>query len=139
MNIDSIQNGYVIDHITAGKAMQIYDHLGLDRMECSIAIIKNVKSSRMGKKDIIKIDQEIPIDFDVLGYIDQNITVNIIRNGKRVEKKTLHLPEKIVNVMHCKNPRCISQTEQEIQHIFLLANKEKGIYRCCYCESAYKD
>ena len=108
MNIDSIQNGVVLDHIQAGKSMDIYRYLHLDQLDCSVAIIKNVRSGRMGKKDIIKIDSPMEVDLDVLGYIDPNITVNIIRNGVRVEKKHLELPKKLVNVIHCKNPRCIT-------------------------------
>lgn len=138
MNIDSIQNGYVLDHIQAGRSMELYRYLGLDALDCSVAIIKNVKSQRMGKKDIIKIDQEIPLDFDMLGYIAPEATVNIIRDGKRVEKRKLEMPARVVNVMRCKNPRCITQTEQELDQIFILADKEKRVYRCRYCETAYK-
>lgn len=138
MNIDSIQNGYVLDHIQAGRSMELYRYLGLDALDCSVAIIKNVKSQRMGKKDIIKIDQEIPLDFDMLGYIAPEATVNIIRDGKRVEKRKLEMPTRVVNVMRCKNPRCITQTEQELDQIFFLADKEKRVYRCQYCETAYK-
>jgi aspartate carbamoyltransferase regulatory subunit len=136
MNIDSIQNGYVIDHIHAGRSMAIYSYLGLDALDCSVAIIKNVKSKRMGKKDIIKIDAEIPLNLEILGYIDPGITVNIIRQGERVEKKHLALPERVVNVIRCKNPRCITQIEQEIDHVFFLADAGTGVYRCLYCESA---
>ncbi len=138
MKVDSIQNGYVIDHISAGKSMQIYHFLGLDALGCSIAIIQNVKSACMGKKDIIKIDQEIPIDFEMLGYIDPNITVNTIRDGQRVEKRALTLPTRVVNIIHCKNPRCITQVEQEIDHIFTLTDPDNHVYRCMYCESAAK-
>lgn len=138
MNIDSIQNGYVLDHIQAGRSMELYRYLGLDALDCSVAIIKNVKSQRMGKKDIIKIDQEIPIDFDMLGYIAPEATVNIIRDGKRVEKRKLEMPAKVVNVMRCKNPRCITQTEQELDQVFFLADKDNRVYRCQYCETAYK-
>lgn len=138
MNIDSIQNGYVIDHISAGRSMEIYRYLKLDILDCSVAIIKNVKSKNMGKKDIIKIDQEIPLDLELLGYIDPGITVNIIRNGVRIEKKQLQLPEKVVNVMKCKNPRCITQSEQELEQIFFLADREKQAYRCFYCEAKHK-
>ena len=129
MNIDSIQNGYVIDHIRAGRSMEIYHYLGLDALDCSVAIIKNAKSQRMGKKDIIKIDQEIPLDLDLLGYIDPGISVNIIRDGKLVEKKKPEMPARVVNVMKCKNPRCITQTEQELDQIFVLADREKQVYR----------
>ncbi len=134
MKIDSIQNGIVLDHITAGKSMQIYNFLGLDKLDCSVAIIKNVKSNKNGKKDIIKIDRDYSINLDVLGYIDPDITVSIIKDGVTVEKKKLELPEKIVNVVKCKNPRCITTTEQGIDHIFKLKDREKRIYRCAYCE-----
>ena len=138
MNIDSILNGYVIDHIQAGRAMEIYQYLGLDDLDCSVAIIKNAKSQNMGKKDIIKIDQEIPLDLDLLAYIDSGITVNVIREGKLVEKKKPTMPEKIVNVIKCKNPRCITQVEQELDHIFVLTDREQQVYRCFYCEAQSK-
>jgi len=138
MNIDGIMNGYVIDHIQAGKAMLIYRYLRLDKLDCSVAIIKNAKSRRMGRKDIIKIDELIPIDLEILGYIDPNVTVNIIRDGERTSKQHLALPERVVNVIRCKNPRCITQVEQEIEHVFVLADREKGVYRCHYCEVAHK-
>ena len=138
MNIDSIQNGYVIDHIHAGRGMELYHYLKLDSLDCSVALIKNVKSQRMGKKDIIKIDQLIPIDLEMLGYIDPGATVNVIRDGARVEKKKLEMPARVVNVMRCKNPRCITQTEQELDQVFFLADPEKQVYRCLYCEAAYK-
>ena len=135
MNIDSIQNGVVLDHIQAGKSMEIYKHLQLDQLDCSVAIIKNVRSGRMGKKDIIKIDTPMDLDLDVLGYIDSNITVNIIRDGQRVEKKRLELPRKLVNVVHCKNPRCITVAESQLDAIFLLSDAEKHTYRCAYCDT----
>lgn len=135
MKIDSIVNGIVLDHITAGKAMQVYEALKLDELDCSVAIIKNVKSHKMGKKDILKIDNDFEVDLDVLGYIDPSITVSIIKDGKTAEKKKLQLPEKIINVEKCKNPRCITSVEQELDHVFYLANKEERIYRCIYCES----
>ena len=138
MNIDSIQNGYVIDHICAGKSMEIYQYLGLDDLDCSVAIIKNAKSQNMGKKDIIKIDQEIPLDVNLLAYIDPGVTVNIIRDGKLVEKRKPEMPERVVNVMKCKNPRCITQVEQELDHVFVLTDKQQQIYRCFYCEAQYK-
>ena len=138
MNIDSIQNGYVIDHIRAGRAMQIYHYLGLDDLDCSVAIIKNAKSQDMGKKDIIKIDQEIPLDINLLAYIDPGVTVNIIRDGKLVEKRKPDMPERIVNVMKCKNPRCITQVEQELDQVFVLTDRENQVYRCMYCEAQYK-
>ena len=135
MNIDSIQNGVVLDHIQAGKSMDIYKYLHLDELDCSVAIIKNVRSDRMGKKDIIKIDSPMEVDLDVLGYIDANITVNIIRNGKRVEKKHLELPKKLVNIIHCKNPRCITVAEPQLDAIFLLSDPVKHTYRCAYCDT----
>ena len=135
MNIDSIQNGVVLDHIQAGKCMDIYKYLHLDQLDCSVAIIKNVRSGRMGKKDIIKIDSPMELDLDVLGYIDANITVNIIRDGERVEKKKLELPKKLVNIIRCKNPRCITMAESQLDSIFLLSNPEKHTYRCAYCEA----
>ena len=138
MNIDAINNGFVLDHIKAGKSMKIYNYLELDKLDCVVAIIKNVSSKKMGKKDIIKIDAEIDVDVDSLGYIDPGITVDVIKDGKLVEKRRLELPEKVTNVLHCKNPRCITSTEQGIQHVFKLADREKGIYRCIYCESKAK-
>lgn len=135
MNIDSIQNGVVLDHIQAGKSMRIYKYLHLDELDCQVAIIKNTKSARLGRKDIIKIDSPMELDLDVLGYIDPNITVNIIRDGKRVEKKHLALPEKLVNVIHCKNPRCITVAEPQLDAIFLLSDPEKRSYRCAYCDA----
>ena len=137
MNIDSIQNGVVLDHIQAGKSMDIYRYLHLDQLDCSVAIIKNVRSGRMGKKDIIKIDSPMEVDLDVLGYIDPNITVNIIRDERIVEKRCLSLPDRLVNVIHCKNPRCITSIEQELPHIFYLADEEKEVYRCQYCDEKY--
>ena len=134
MNIDSITNGIVLDHIKAGKSMQIYQDLELDKLDCSVAIINNVKSNKLGRKDIIKIDQDYSINLDVLGYIDPDITVSIIKDGKTVEKKKVELPEKLVNIIFCKNPRCITTTEQGIDHIFKLVNREKRTYRCIYCE-----
>ena len=138
MNIDSILNGYVIDHIQAGRAMEIYRYLGLDDLDCSVAVIKNAKSQNMGRKDIIKIDQEIPLDLDLLAYIDPGVTVNIIRDGELVEKKKPAMPEKIVNVIKCKNPRCITQVEQELDQIFVLTDREQQVYRCFYCEAQSK-
>lgn len=135
MNIDSITNGFVIDHITAGRSMRIYDLLGLDNLDCSVAIIKNVSSKKLGKKDIIKIDADIDLDFDVIGYVDPGITINVIRNCERVEKLSVQLPEKLTNVIKCKNPRCITTTEQEINHIFKLTDRDNGVYRCLYCET----
>ncbi len=138
MNIDAIKNGIVIDHIKAGKSMEIYDYLNLGEFDCTIAVIKNVVSKKMGKKDIIKIDSEFDIDFNILGVIDPDITVNIIKDGVRVAKEKPQLPEEITNVVKCKNPRCITTTEQEIPHIFRLTDKKNRIYRCIYCESKAK-
>ncbi len=138
MKIDSIINGIVLDHISAGKAMRVYDALGLDTMDCSVAIIKNVKSNKMGKKDIVKIDNMFELDLDVLGYIDPNITICIIKEGKTIEKRKLTLPQKIRNIEVCKNPRCITSIEQELEQVFYLADEEKKIYRCQYCEQKLK-
>ncbi len=135
MKIDSIQNGIVLDHITAGKAMQIYHDLGLDELDCSVAIIKNVKSNKMGKKDILKIDKEYDINLDVIGYIDPDVTVSIIKDGVTVEKKKLEPPERLVDIKKCKNPRCITTTEPGIPHIFKLTDAKNRIYRCIYCEA----
>jgi len=138
MTVDEIKNGIVIDHITAGKGMQIYNLLGLDGLECSIALIKNAPSRKMGKKDIIKIDANIEINTDIIGYVDPDITVNVIKDGETVDKKTIELPEKLTNVLHCKNPRCITGTEQELPQIFKLADREQRVYRCLYCETKAK-
>ena len=138
MNIDSITNGFVIDHITAGRGMKLYDLLGLDNLDCSVAIIKNVASKKMGKKDIIKIDADIAIDIDVIGYVDPGTTVNVIKNCQLVEKRVLELPKMLTNVIKCKNPRCITSTEQEINHVFKLTDKDNGVYRCIYCETQAK-
>ena len=135
MNIDSIQNGVVLDHIQAGKGMDVYKYLRLDQLDCQVAIIKNARSGHMGKKDIIKIDYPLDLDLDVLGYIDSNITVNIIRDGVRVEKKHLKLPRKLVNIIHCKNPRCITVSEPQLDAIFLLSDEDKHTYRCAYCDT----
>ena len=138
MNIDSVQNGIVLDHIKAGACMEIYKYLKLDELDCSVAIIKNAKSSKMGRKDIIKIDSPIHLDLDVLGYIDPDITVDIIKDGVLVEKKHLALPEKLVNVIHCKNPRCITTAEPQLDAIFYLSDPEKRSYRCAYCDAERK-
>ena len=138
MNIDSIQNGVVLDHIQAGKSMEIYKYLHLDQLDCSVAIIKNARSGHMERKDIIKIDSPVDLDLDVLGYIDPNITVNSIRDGKLVEKKHLELPEKLVNVLRCKNPRCITVSESQLDAIFKLSNRDRRIYRCAYCDTEYR-
>ena len=136
LNIDSLEKGVVIDHIESGKSMEIYRVLELDKLDCSVAIIKNARSKKSGRKDIIKIEDRIDIDLDVLGFIDPNITVNIIDGGHIIEKKHLQLPERIVNVAKCKNPRCITSVEQELDHVFALT--EKGVYRCIYCEQEYQ-
>jgi aspartate carbamoyltransferase regulatory subunit len=135
MNIDSIQNGVVIDHITAGCGMQLYDLLGLDKLDCSVAIIKNVHSRKMGKKDIIKIDADISVDFDVIGYVDPGVTLDFIKDGKLIDKRTVDLPVMLTNVLKCKNPRCITSIEQELDHVFRLTDPEKKTYRCVYCET----
>lgn len=138
MNIDSIKNGIVIDHITAGRGMKLYKLLNLQNLDCSVALINNVGSRKMGKKDIIKIDAEVNLDTEILGFVDPDVTVNIIKDGKTVEKKRIELPEKLTNVLCCKNPRCISSTEQELPQIFTLADKENRVYRCLYCEAKAK-
>ncbi len=135
MKIDSIVNGIVIDHITAGRGMELYRLLGLDKLDCSVAIIKNVHSNKMGKKDIIKIDSDIPLNMDVLGYVDPGVTVDIIKDEKLVDKKSISLPREITNVIFCKNPRCITSTEQELPHVFRLTDTENRVYRCMYCET----
>lgn len=135
MIIDSIQNGIVIDHITAGKAMELYNILGLDKLNCTVAILKNVTSGKLGRKDIIKIDREMELDWDLIGYVDPTITVNIIHDGKLVEKRGLKLPERIRGVLKCKNPRCITSVEQELPQEFLLTDPAKRVYRCIYCET----
>ena len=135
MIIDAIKNGIVIDHIEAGKGMAIYNFLNLSELDCTVALIKNVPSKKTGKKDIIKIDADIILDFDVLGYIAPEVTVNTIRDGKTVDKRQLELPQTLKNVIKCKNPRCITSVEQGIEHTFKLVDKEKRIYRCIYCES----
>jgi len=136
MKIDSIVNGIVIDHIGAGRAMLLYKLLKLDKLQDhSVAMIMNVQSQKMGRKDIIKVDADIDLDLDVIAYVDPHATVNIIRNEELVEKKAIQLPERLVNVVKCKNPRCITTTEQELPHLFLLTDREKGIYRCRYCET----
>lgn len=138
MHIDSIKNGVVLDHIKAGKSMEIYYHLELDKLDCTVAIIKHVSSKKMGYKDIIKIDSEMQVDLDVLGYIDSDITVNIIKDGVLCEKKKLTLPTQIKDVIKCKNPRCITTTEQDLPHIFKLTDPATKTYRCIYCEAKAK-
>ncbi len=138
LKIDSVEKGLVIDHIEAGKAMEIYKHLNLDKMDCSVAIIKNAKSSKMGKKDIIKVEDNINMDLKVLGFIDPTITINVIDNGEIIKKINLELPEEIDNIAKCKNPRCITSIEQEILNKFRLTDRESKIYRCVYCDTAYE-
>ena len=138
MIIGQIKDGIVLDHITAGKCMEIYAALELDKLNCQVAIIKNAESKKHGKKDIIKIDQAIDIDLDVLGYLDERITVNIIKDGKLLKRAHLEAPAEIKNVIKCKNPRCITTTEQELPHVFKLTDREKKVYRCIYCESMGK-
>ena len=137
MKIDAIHRGIVLDHIKAGRAMDIYRYLHLDELQCPVAIIKNARSEAMGLKDIIKIDDEIDIDLDVVGFVDPGTTVNIIKDGVVVEKKRLELPERLVNVIRCKNPRCITSIEQELPHIFCLTDEKTETYRCLYCEEKY--
>lgn len=138
LNVGKIEEGFVLDHIKAGKSMEIYRYLQLDKLDCTVAIIKNARSNKMDKKDIIKVECDInTLNLDILGYIDHNITVNVIQQGEIVEKKALRLPREIKNVIHCHNPRCITSIEQELPHIFVLADKEKEIYRCKYCEEKY--
>lgn len=138
MIIGQIKDGIVLDHITAGKCMEIYAALELDKLDCQVAIIKNAESKKHGRKDIIKIDKAIDIDLDVLGYLDERITVNIIKDGKLLKRAHLEAPEEIKNVIKCKNPRCITTTEQELPHVFKLTDREKKVYRCIYCESQGK-
>ena len=138
MNIDGVKNGIVIDHIKAGKSIMVYNLLGLDKADACVAIITNADSTKYGKKDILKIDGMFDVDYDLLGYVDSNITVNIVEDGKMVKKLHMELPEHLKNVAKCKNPRCITSVEQEIVHEFKLVNKEKKIYRCIYCDAEHK-
>lgn len=138
MKVDSIQNGFVIDHITSGNGMKLYDLLGLDQLDCSVALIRNVTSKKMGRKDIIKVDASIPLNLDLIGYVDPAVTVNVIRNGDLAEKRSIERPEILKNVIKCKNPRCITSVEQELDHVFKLTDRGKNIYRCIYCETKAK-
>ena len=138
MLVNPIKDGIVLDHIKAGNVMEIYHALGLDELDCQVAIIKNCDSAKMGKKDILKINEHIDINLDILGYLDPGITVNFIKDSKIYDRKHLELPEEIKDVIKCKNPRCITSVEQELTHIFKLANREKGVYRCIYCEASAK-
>ena len=138
LNVGSLKEGFVLDHIQAGKAMEIYQYLGLDNLDCQVAIIKNAKSNKMGRKDIIKIECSLDvINLDILGFIDHSITINIIHNELIVEKKQLTLPKTVLNVLNCKNPRCITSIEQELDQLFILTDEKKQIYRCKYCEEKY--
>ncbi len=138
MKIDRIENGIVIDHIKAGQGMYLYQILGLDTLDCQVALIKNAESGKMGKKDILKVDKMIDLNLDAIGYVDPNITVNIIKNGEIEKVAHIELPEEVVDIIKCKNPRCITTTEQELPHVFKLTDKENRIYRCLYCESKAK-
>ena len=137
MHIDSIKNGIVLDHIKAGKAMELYRVLELNKLECSVAVLMNVPSQKMGRKDMIKIAEDYEVDLGILGYIDPGITVNIIRDGELVEKHTVDLPDKITGYLKCNNPRCITTTAQALQQVFKLANRETATSRCIYCEAEY--
>ncbi len=140
LNVGKIEEGFVLDHIKAGYSLSVYEHLGLDKLDCTVAIIKNARSEKMGKKDILKVECDINmLNLDVLAYIDHNITVNVIKDGEIVDKRVLVLPRQIKNVIHCHNPRCITSIEQELPHIFYLADPEKKIYRCKYCEEKYTE
>ncbi|MBO5077961.1 MAG: aspartate carbamoyltransferase regulatory subunit [Clostridia bacterium] len=137
MNIDSIQDGIVIDHITAGQGMKLYRLLGLDELDVSIALIKNVVSRKLGRKDIIKIDADIPVNIDIIGFVDPGATVNFIRHGELVEKRSIAMPETLTNVIRCKNPRCITSSEQELAQVFKLTDRVNKVYRCAYCETKW--
>ena len=138
LNVGQIVEGFVLDHIKAGKSMTIYNYLGLDKLDCTVAIIKNARSNKMGKKDILKVECDIDtLDLTILGFVDHNITVTIVKDAQIVEKKKLKLPKKIVNVIRCKNPRCITSVEQGLKHVFLLTDEENEVYRCKYCEEKY--
>ena len=138
MIIGAIENGLVLDHITAGRGMELYRILGLDTLDCEVALIKNAQSVKMGRKDIIKVDRLIDVNLDAIGYVDPGITVNVIQDGKIVERKHIAKPDTITNVIKCKNPRCITTVEQEIPHVFKLVDRDAGVYRCIYCESKAK-
>ena len=140
LNVGRIEEGFVLDHIKAGKSLSIYRHLQLDKLDCTVAIIKNAKSGKLGKKDILKVECDIELlDLDVLAFVDHNITVNVIKDGEVVAKKELFLPKEIKNVICCKNPRCITSIEQGLPHIFILTDEEKEVYRCKYCEEKYEE
>lgn len=138
LNVGKIEEGFVLDHIKAGKSLSIYKHLQLDKLDCTVAIIKNAKSGKMGKKDILKVECDInTLNMEILGFIDHNITINVIKDGKIVDKLELTLPKEVKNVIKCRNPRCITSIEQELPHIFVLTDPEKEVYRCKYCEEKY--
>lgn len=138
LNVGKIEEGFVLDHIQAGNSLSIYEHLGLDKLDCTVAIIKNARSGKLGKKDILKVECPVDmLDLDILAFIDHNITVNVIKDGEIVDKRDLELPKQIKNVIKCKNPRCITSIEQELPHIFFLADEAKEVYRCKYCEEKY--
>ena len=139
MNIDGLTNGIVLDHITAGKGMRIYEMLKLDKLDCTVAIIQNATSSKTGRKDIIKIDTLIDLNYDMIAYVDSNVTIDIIKNGKVSEKRSVKLPETLTNIISCHNPRCITSTEQGIDQIFRLVDPERRIYRCAYCDTEYSE
>ena len=138
MIVTPLENGIVLDHITPGKGIELYNILHLGELDCNVALILNALSVKMGKKDIIKIAELIDLDLDILGYVDPGITVSFVRDGKVAERKKLSLPDKVVGVIKCKNPRCITSTEQELVHMFKLTDREKGVYRCMYCETKAK-
>ena len=135
MNVDSIRDGIVIDHIAAGRGMRLYRLLGLESLDVPVALITNVNSEKLGRKDIIKVDAELELNMDVIGYVDPGATVNVIRRGELLEKKRIDMPEKLINVLRCKNPRCISSCEQELPQVFRLASRDAKEYRCLYCET----
>ena len=138
LNVGKIEEGFVLDHIKAGKSLDVYYQLQLDNLDCTVAIIKNARSNAMGKKDILKVECDInTLNLDILGFIDPNITVNVIKDGEIVEKRDIYLPQEIKGVIHCHNPRCITSIEQELPHIFVLSDAEKRVYRCKYCEEKY--
>ncbi len=140
LNVGKIEEGFVLDHIKAGNSLDLYDHLQLDKLDCTVAIIKNARSNKMGKKDILKVECDIDkLNLDILAFLDHNITVNVIKNGEIVAKKELILPKQIKNVIKCRNPRCITSIEQGLPHIFFLADEQKEVYRCKYCEEKYSD
>lgn len=138
LNVGRINEGFVLDHVKAGKSLTIYHNLGLEKLDCTVAIIKNARSTKLGRKDILKVECSIEnLDLDILGFIDHNITVNIVKDGEIVEKKELQLPDRVTNVIRCKNPRCITSIEQGLDNVFVLTDKDEEIYRCQYCEEKY--